>query len=80
MIEGKPPAVEIYLPASVEGWFPIRAPKIQHLTQPFQYPDDGFFLRLEALALANIDVKMPDTVPDNLGAAVANNPVQRYRK
>ena len=40
---GETAKVEIYLPASVEGGFPIRAPKIQHLTQSFQYPDEDLF-------------------------------------
>ncbi|MCB1825473.1 MAG: trypsin-like peptidase domain-containing protein [Candidatus Competibacteraceae bacterium] len=71
VIEGETAGVEIYLPASVEGGFPIRAPKIQHLTYSLQYPNEENLFDIGSSAYCNIDVKCRDTVPDNLSAAVA---------
>ncbi len=71
VIEGETAGVEIYLPASVEGGFPIRAPKIQHLTYSFQYPDIKSLSSIGLSGSCNIDVKCQNTVPDNLSAAVA---------
>ena len=71
VIEGETAGVEIYLPASVEGGFPIRAPKIQHLTQSFQYPEAKNLSQIGSSGSCNIDVKCRDTLPDNLSAAVA---------
>ncbi|MGB5063369.1 MAG: trypsin-like peptidase domain-containing protein [Candidatus Competibacter sp.] len=71
VIEGETAGVEIYLPASVEGGFPIRAPKIQHLTDSFQYPDEKRLSDIGRSGSCNIDVKCRDTVPSNLSAAVA---------
>ncbi|MDG4554071.1 MAG: trypsin-like peptidase domain-containing protein [Candidatus Competibacter sp.] len=71
VIEGETVGVEIYLPSPGAGGFPIRAPKVQHLSYSLQYPDTKSLSEIGRSGSCNIDVKCRGTVPSNLSAAVA---------
>jgi lysyl endopeptidase len=71
VIEGETAGVEIYLPASVEGGFPIRAPKIQHLTIRFSIQTTKNLSQIGSSALATSTSNAGIPCPSNLSAAVA---------